>query len=249
MVSVMKRVKEVKQPRGGYIRPKDFTILSFDDGKILHEDENIHSSLIGMAVDYLSRFLYGTSLEDAFKISIRGALKVNEFDYAEELLKGIIGLDDTSIVNACKLVGYDVAFRSGIAQYKPVKNIHPNEQTIENIRTMVERSRVFNEKYRIIKDGFTFEGGYTDIITTGDGDFLTENTLWDFKVTKTNPTNKHTLQLLVYYLMGKQSKHDFFDNIDSIGIFNPRLNNAYTLDIDAVPKEVIDKVAHEVIGY
>lgn len=86
----------------------------------------------------------------------------------------------------------------------------------------------------MIQDGFTFEGGYTDIITTGDGDFLTENTLWDFKVTKTNPTNKHTLQLLVYYLMGKQSKHDYFDNIDSIGIFNPRLNNAYTLDIDTL---------------
>ena len=58
-----------------------------------------------------------------------------------------------------------------------MKNIQPNEQTIVNIRTMVERSRAFNEKNRIIKGGFTFEGGYTDIITTGDGDSLTENTL------------------------------------------------------------------------
>ncbi|MCM3324745.1 hypothetical protein [Cytobacillus kochii] len=111
MVSVTKRVKEFKQPRGGYIKPKDMTVLEFVDGKTLHEDENIHTSLIGMAIDYLSRFSFGTLLEDAFRISIHGAIKVNEFYYAEELLKGVKGLDDASIVNACKLVGYDVAFR------------------------------------------------------------------------------------------------------------------------------------------
>ena len=48
---------------------------------------------------------------------------------------------------------------------------------------MVLRSLAFIENYGpIIKDGFTFEGGYTDIVSSGDGDYLTENTLWDFKV-------------------------------------------------------------------
>ena len=36
---------------------------------------------------------------------------------------------------------------------------------------------------------FTFEG-YTSIIDSGDGDFLTEDTLWDFKVFKTTTTEK-----------------------------------------------------------
>ena len=48
---------------------------------------------------------------------------------------------------------------------------------------MVERSLKFVEEYGpIILEGFTFEGGYTDIVQAGDGDFITEDTLWDFKV-------------------------------------------------------------------
>lgn len=73
MVSVMRKVKETKQPRGGYIKPKDFTVIELNDGVDLHEEENIHSTLIGLAVDYLTRVNLGTSLEEAFKISLRGA--------------------------------------------------------------------------------------------------------------------------------------------------------------------------------
>ena len=49
---------------------------------------------------------------------------------------------------------------------------------------------------------FTFEGGYTNIVSSGDGDYLTEDTLWDFKVSKEEPKSKYTLQLLMYYIMG-----------------------------------------------
>ncbi len=42
--------------------------------KILNEKEKFHASLIGLAVDYLTRFLMGTSAEEAFKISLQGAL-------------------------------------------------------------------------------------------------------------------------------------------------------------------------------
>ncbi|KRK10190.1 hypothetical protein FD11_GL002144 [Ligilactobacillus pobuzihii E100301 = KCTC 13174] len=50
---------------------------------------------------------------------------------------------------------------------------------------MVQLSLNFFEQYGPKKvDGFTFEGGYTDLITSGDGDFITEDTLWDFKVSR-----------------------------------------------------------------
>lgn len=250
MVSVMGRVKKTKQPRGGYIKPKDFNVFELNDGIDLYEEENIHSSLIGLAIDYLTRFTMGTSLEKAFKISLRGAWKVNECDYAEELLNGISGLDDNSIENACKLVGFDVAVRAGIAAYVPVHAIQPDLSTSSNIRTMVERSRTFNDIYGpIVKDGFTFEGGYTNLISSGDGDFLTETTLWDLKVSKSNPTNKNTLQLLIYYLMGLHSTHENFQEIEKLGVFNPRLNKVYLLDVNNIPSEIISEVSSKVIGY
>ncbi len=51
MSSVTGRINEIKQPRGGYIKPSQFKEQSFNDGIELGE-ENIHASVVGMAVDY-----------------------------------------------------------------------------------------------------------------------------------------------------------------------------------------------------
>ena len=79
-----------------------------------------------------------------------------------KLVDAVIGLDDNSIINACKLAGFDVARRAGVAAYRPVETILPDHETISNIRIMVERSASFLKEFGpIVKDGFTFEGGYT----------------------------------------------------------------------------------------
>lgn len=103
---------------------------AIDDGKTLNEAENIHALLIGLAVDYLTRFMMGTSVEEAFKISLQGALCLDLFlnnasgkkglalGNAKKLLKGIKGLDNESISNVCKLVGS----LTDIAKYKNPDN-------------------------------------------------------------------------------------------------------------------------------
>lgn len=262
MYSVTKRIGMVKQPYGGYLNKKQFEITTIDDGKTLNETENIHASLVGLVVDYLTRFMMGTSVEEAFKISLQGAMCLDLFlnsatdkkglalKNAKKLLKGIGGLDDESVSNACKLVGYDVCFRAGIVGYKPVEEINPDSDTIENIAIMVKRSLTFWKEYGpIIKDGFTFEGGYTDIVSSGDGDYLTKDTLWDFKVSKDEPKSKYTLQLLMYYIMGCHSIHSEFKKIEKLGIFNPRKNKVYIANTASISPEIIEKVSKEVIGY
>ncbi len=262
MYSVTRRIGKVKQPRGGYINKKQFEIISFDDGQEISNEENIHSSLIGLAIDYLTRWGMGAKLTEAFEISLQGVWCYDMFmnkdllkkdvakKNAKKLLMGMKGLDNQSIINACKMVGYDACYRAGMTYYKPVEDINPDQATIDNIRIMVERSLAFWDTYGpVVKDGFTFEGGYTDIISFGDGDYLTADTLWDFKVSKDDPTSKHTLQLLVYYIMGCHSEHTEFKNIKKLGIFNPRKNQAYIIDIRAIPQEIIDEVSREVIGY
>ena len=51
----------------------------------------------------------------------------------------------------------------------------------------------------MLKTGGSY-GGYTVTVETGDGDFLTDDTLWDFKVSKSKPTNKHTYIAVAYVL-------------------------------------------------
>ena len=73
MVSVTQRIKQIKQPRGGYLPVKTFTVTTLDDGQGLNPEESIAASLVGTAVDYLSRFMDGTAVEKAFEISLLGA--------------------------------------------------------------------------------------------------------------------------------------------------------------------------------
>lgn len=259
MSSVTQRIKEVKQPWGGYIKPSELCIKQMDDKKKLFENESIHPTLMGIVVDYLTRFMIGHNIGTAFDTAFMGAFNASMMGMKEanvianQLATEIVGLDDNSIVKACMLCQFDVWYRNtaGALLAKTYKDINVTTDTIQNIRTMVERSLQFCSEYGpIIEYGFTFEpGGYTETVNTGDGDFLTKDTLWDFKVSKAKPTSKHTLQLLMYYIMGKHSGQSIFKSINSIGIYNPRLNTVYTYDMHRINKELIEEIETSIIRY
>lgn len=249
--SVTQRINKIKQPRGGYINPKEFEQISLGEGmEALNPEENVSPGLVGTAVDYLTRLMSGSPAREAFKISQKGAQVVGEGALFESLLSSVNGLDDSSIEAAVKLSGFDSAYRAGRMAYRPVENISPDVSTIENIRTMVKRALNFFEQYGPkVLDGLTFEGGYTGYVSAGDGDFLTEDTLWDFKVSKQKLKNKYTLQLLMYWRMGLHSIHPEYQNVRYLGIYNPRLNLVYRLDVTKISDEVISEVETDVIGY
>lgn len=93
MPSVTQRIKEIKQPYGGYIKPNEFEKIQFEDNNELSE-ENIHSSLVGLAVDYMTRYTMGTPIEEAFRIPLLGSKIINDSTYANKLLHNINGLDN-----------------------------------------------------------------------------------------------------------------------------------------------------------
>lgn len=259
MYSVTQRIAKTKQPRGGYIRPRDFTERDFGT-KPPHDRhlESIHAGLTGITVDYLTRFMLGAQAKSAFQVSILGAAVAHKYDKlanhianAYALCDRIKGLDDASIDAACKLVGYDSAFRVGYAAYRPVEKIQPNEATLENIRTMVYSALDFFKEYGpATQEHLVFPGGYTQVVSSGDGDFLTSDTIWDFKCSANGPKSRHTLQIAMYWLMGLHSLLSAdYEKVTRFGFFNPRLAKVYTLNIAEVPEEVLHEIEIRVIGY
>ncbi|MGN0240934.1 MAG: hypothetical protein ACI4CS_04530, partial [Candidatus Weimeria sp.] len=201
MSSVTQRIKKITQPRGGYINPRSMKEEQLGEGiDALNPKENIPPYITGTVVDYMTRFMETKDAEDAFKISLIGLRGAGIFGVpvrqGDDLIDNIKGLDDNSIISAAKLTAYDSIYRAGV--YTDPDTINPDSDTIENIRTMINRAMHFFDVYGPkVLDGFTFEGGYTDIVNTGDGDFTTSDTLWDFKVSKYPPTSAHTLQILM----------------------------------------------------
>lgn len=234
-MSVTEFVKKTKQPRGGYLSYKNMDVREFMDGHGFIENENIHHTCVGLVVDYMTRFMYEKNANKVFSISLMGALIAGEENKAFDLIDSIKGLDSISISSACKLVGYDSVYRAGVDCFKGVESIIPDERTISNISIMVQRSiNCFSFYGGLIDSGMTFEGGYTKIISSGDADFLTKNIIWEMKVSKKEPTIQHTLQIIIYYLLLKNSQKYKNISIDRVGIFNPRINKAYTYYIDNI---------------
>lgn len=258
MDSVTSRIEKIKQPYGGYLKPSEMDMCVIDDGNELAPDEyvSVKANIIGLVVDYLTRFMLGEPKEEAFRISLEGAKIKQKFvsegeKEANEYLSEIKGLDEISIENACRLATFDVWRRSPFNARMSDNDIFVDYETTENIQIMVQRSLDFFKEYGpVIKSGFTFEpNGYTETVSSGDGDYLTKDTLWDFKVSKKKPTSVQTLQLLMYWIMGKHSGNPIYDSITNIGIFNPRLNTVYTYDMSKMEKYIIEMIEDEVIGY
>lgn len=247
MASVTQRVKQASQPRGGYVDPKAMEVryLGRDGAAVTidHTAENVHVSLVGMAVDYLTRVAIGRPATEVFDLAVVGATRLGGdwSRYALELCQVVDGSrrrvfalpdaesarffapnlknpqwatarevylvpDSQAITAAVKLSNFSAVVRAGLAAYNPDANTDPDETTIEHISSMVGASLFFMWEYGpVMVDGFTMFGGYTETIDSGDGDFITLDTLWDFKVSVKPPTKVHTLQLLVYWLMARRS--------------------------------------------
>lgn len=256
--SVVARISEIKQPYGGYLNPKEFDaqMLSadFNDIMILAHHENILPVHTGLAVDYLTRFMITRDVSKAFEISVLGAqfaARYNkDIDY-KKYISNIRDLSDESIINAVMLVRYDMYYRNPEYALKTAWNYNiPDRATVNSIRVMVKRSLDFFEKYGPATHyGFQFRPeAFGEYIISGDGDFLTKDTMWDFKVSKNQITSKHTLQILIYYVLGLRSGEDYYKNIKYLGFFNPRLNIIYTISVSKISDELIKIIETDIIG-
>ena len=263
MYSVTDRIKQVKRP-GRFIKVSDFTKIQYDDGKTLNPSENIDGSVMGRVVDYMTRAVVSGDTDSAFHYSLEGAkyadaiatrncVKATDFKMASGWLKHIRGLDDDALIHAVKLSCYDLWYRNPVSAmlYGADMFKTPDSPTIHNIRVMVLRSMKFlKDSGGEVKFDFTFEpDGYTETVSSGDGDFLTADTLWDMKVLRSRPKTINALQVLVYWVMGKHSGQKIYNGITKVGLFNPRLNEVYVLDVSKVSPEVIKGVESEILCY
>lgn len=251
MASIAQRIKEIMQPYGGYIPPKNLVVQQFKDGYELKPDESVSVNIVGTAVGYLTRYMLFDDKEDAFTVPLLGAQLADREDEARELLDDVDGLSPISILAACRLCGYDVVVREGKTYYTPVYGIRPDTDTVFNIEIMVKRTvKFFKEVKPVIGNCISFPGGYTDKTNSGTADFMSAGTIWDLVVSKYKPTTTHTLQLLMYALMWERCDLvATFPKVESVGVFNPRLNTSYTCDLSTISERAIKDVRRHVIGY
>lgn len=295
--SVTQRIQEIKQPRGGYLPIKLFTEQKLNNDNLILEyksknDIKYFPSLLGLVVDYVSRYLYSKDLIKSFEISFLSIIKylvdtnytTNSFSEEEcislynDFKKKLFSLESLNINDNNKsnieiiknifiIVQLDSIYRAG---YEPkelwqktasnVRLIFNNHLEIpdyicNNALICIRRTLNFYNSKQNITFGECFGNG--ELISSGDCDFITNDTIWDMKVSSSNIYNnsstiKWTLQILIYYLMLKHPSHNNFKkytNVKNVGIFNPYLNVCYVLDVSKfVNNDYINEIKKEIIG-
>lgn len=257
MLSVTQRIKTVSQPQKGYVPKELFSFEKYEDYRQIKPIKTALVSIQGLAVDYLSRFIISGDKIKSFDIPLKGARIVDETyesNHATEnilsLINGVSGLDRASVINVCKIVCYDTAYRAGMAHYQAPDDVSFEDNLYDNVIILVERTLLLFKKIgTIVKDNFTFEGGYTKLVSAGDGDYLTKDTLIDLKTSKNEFSSKWSLQLLMYYILGIHSVNSEFLSITKLCIVNPYLNQYCICNIDDISDESKYNVSHDVLGY
>lgn len=259
------RVKQIDQPWGGYVRRRDMDEIPMVEELVGSEGEQIEfdgfsGGLVGSAVDYLFRLRLGLSPEEAFHIPLVGmerfgsANHVNLGKTRDRLLAEVDDpqLGDDSVAAALCLAGYDVWARTDGVGYDPRFPERADEYTIADVREMVNRCVCFDERFlRITDTGLYFPGGYTEIVSSGDADYMNPFCLLDLKTATRPPQKDATLQLLMYFIMARHSiiLEPKYEWLTTIGIFNPRLNRAWFKDVWELGSDLIRFIEEEVLGY
>lgn len=255
MGSVVERIKEIRHPVGGYFPVTNFQKYVLNDDIVLSpmEQESVSPAQVGMAVDYLTRVMIGVPVDEAFHASLRGARKCNAVDRAIQYLSNVRGLDFNSVLAAVKLSTFDVCVGgAGSVCFARTNdlNICVNEVTYWNIVNMVRRGVSFLQMVGPVrKCGFDCGGYYPSYVDSGVGDFLTDDTIWDFKVSKLKPSPKYALQVLMYWIMCQHSESPELLRVNNIGLFNPRLGTYHFCNVRSVDAGVLQRVEDEVLGY
>lgn len=263
-VDVTSRVLQVKQPYGGYLNPKSMTCKKYDGDLLPIEKEVLNPSLISVVVDSLTKFMTGSNIVDAFKDSIRGYAIAK---YAKRssmisisipdltiILNKIKDLSDFSITSAAKLCSFQIWSKNAYYAEKyawDVRMINLDNYTLDHIRIMVRRSiDFFNNCGGVIKSNVQTECDENCLIKKADIDYLTTKEVLNMVVSSNAKLNsKKTLELLIDYIISKKSKNDDFKSVNTMGVFNPRLNAYWSISADDIPTDILTMVENEVIGY
>ena len=249
-MAVTSRIRRVAQPPDGYLPLSLFDEVRLADPVPLYAFEDVPADVTGLAVDYLSRVARRVPARDAFRVPLAGARLVGRSADAERLLAMVDGFSDRSVRAACLLCGFDAASRRGPARWRAGRVIDPGPATVYNVRRMVARTLRFMDRVGpVVWEGFTFDGGYTDRVTSGDGDLLTADGLWDLKVSRWPPNPTYTLQLLVYWRLGLHSTHPEYLRVRRLGLYNARSDTMWSIPVARIGADAVRAVERDVIGY
>lgn len=119
----------------------------------------------------------------------------------------------------------------------------------KGLKSAINISKYVHE-HTFIQPEFFMIGGYTDNISTGDGDYLLDGKVMDLKTGNGSFNIDHALQVILYGIMGRHSTLKYWQRFDgSLELIYPLQGRRYTFNLNDIPKDIYYQIEHNIIGY
>lgn len=255
-VSIREKARTAKQPDGGLISPNTFKVLKFSDA-LGDEIRTGNIDILMSMVRDMSAIELGFRVDQVFRNAMRGAVildkehvkgkdeRTNKQILMSHLME-IHGLDNASIEHGWYATVYEIVYDRGNLKFKS----SPTKDDVEAVRRLSDRCISFFKKFGpVVYEGFDFGEGYTDVVSSGIGDFLTATSIIDLRFTTGVMSAQYILKLLMMYVMGKHSKKSAFTKVNKIGSFNPITGEYIFITSDRISEDVVKYVETQILMY
>lgn len=241
--------------------------LEIKDNEVLKEEdrENVDMRILGLTVDYMTRLALAKDNrnEIIFHTAIDGLHKYCDIYYKRDNLarermmnrlsdymRNIKDVEAFSVECAYNLARFDACHRNMPMNFDPSAVMLPLD-VIRNMKVMINRTIKFIDTIGpVIGCGVGLSSNGKFDVDYAEVDYITDSCLIDLKVLSSKKLEfKHILQLLAYYILGKETYRKEFKHINKIMVFNPRYNTAHILKLSDVSEELIQSVKDNILNY
>lgn len=243
MKTIYEQIKSISQPIGGFINPKNvpYTILPtkdhIDDRESLETYEML--ALIKLIFHYVDTKFSRYILEDQLKFFKNS----KNTSLGKNIINNISELDNQDINN----IYYLIQLKNIDMTVKDTSELSQlTEPDLYNIHIYIKRYTEFTSTLKKpIKHHIRYNN--TPYIKSDVIELISQDSLWDFTLSRKNPTKNQFLSLLVQYVI--LSRTIGFNKIKTIGLFNPRTNILYTINTQTVDPDLIKICEKDLLGY
>lgn len=146
--SLSKRVKQITQPKGGYLPTSNFQIINFKDEytvtKYIDHDKDVFLKFINLIVSSISQYLYTNDLTNSFKLAIRGF-----FEYINNYKKfSVRYFNDDNLVDL--FIDFESKLKS-VEEFDLDGNYKTNSKIIKNLFVVLQFAELYQSNYEPYK--------------------------------------------------------------------------------------------------
>lgn len=216
--------------------------------------ERIDPPTVATAVHYLTRWvLSAVPARQVFELAYNAAVLVGQEEEAKSCIRDLDAapqrLKARTVEAAVKLSVYEAVCRQGVSYFNRLAYPAPYEYELKHIADLVNRAKKFFLSQGIIKTQITFDGVNTRHHLKGAVSYLSDDTLWEMKVSKNlHPTSADKIALIVYLIMLRREGRDITNSITKIGLYQANINQSCVFDINTLDPDVYDDIERLIYG-